>query len=227
MTAVDLNPYSPVDADPTLLPLLTLIEEAGGLDGVAPGMRLAEGTTVAELAEAPHTLLRELVAEHAERWNAPLHVAATLWWKGFAYWSTVPVALGWALNGTLPALTAANTVVRRLPQEPHLLLGMREPAAATDVRSLLLDLHTPLIDALAKATRAGRRNLWGSVAESLARPLTAYAPLLPGAPDAAALLAEAGAPIAGLMEPDTGRRRTCCLWVTLPGAEACASCCLR
>ncbi|WP_106403662.1 (2Fe-2S)-binding protein [Actinocorallia populi] len=227
MTAVDLRPHSPADADSSLLPLLALIEESGGLEGTAPGLRLAEGMTVAELAEAPYTLLGEMVEEHAARWNAPRHVAATLWWKGFAYWSTVPVALGWALNGRVPALTADNTLVQRLPDEPHMRLGMREPATTTDVRAVLLDLHTPLIDALAKLARAGRRNLWGSVAESLTRPLSAYAPLLPGTPDAAGLLEQAGAPVSGLMELDPARRRTCCLWVTLPGAEACATCCLN
>ncbi|MEO3787942.1 (2Fe-2S)-binding protein [Actinocorallia sp. B10E7] len=230
MTAINVSPYSPADSDPSLLPLLALLEEAasaGGVPGIAPGLHLQEGVTVRELATPPYTALGEMVEEAAAQWNAPRHVAATLWWKGFAYWSTAPVALGWALNGVFPALTADDTLVRRLPHEPRLLVGARDLVPATDVRAILLDLHTPLIDALARVARAGRRNLWGSVAESLTHPLSAFAPLLPGTPDAAGLLARAGAPVSGLMELDPDRRRTCCLWVTLPDAEACATCCLN
>jgi hypothetical protein len=227
MTAVRIGTHSPGDADLTLLPLLDLFEAGGGLEGVAPGLRLAEGVTVAELAQPPYTALGAMVEAYGARWGAPRHVAATLWWKGFAYWTTVPIALGWALNGALPALTAENTRVLPLSEEPYMLLGMCEPRPATDVRATLLDLHTPLIEALARTARAGRRNLWGSVAESLTRPLADYAPLLPGTPDARALLDMAGPPVSGLMDLEPARRRTCCLWVTLPGAEACATCCLK
>jgi len=226
MTAVRVVPHSS-DADLSLLPLLDLFEAGGGMPGVAPGLRLAEGMTVAELARPPYTELGEIVEAYGRRWDAPRHVAATLWWKSFAYWTTVPIALGWALNGAVPALTAENTRVLPLSDEPYMLLGMHEPRLAADVRATLLDLHTPLIDALAKTARAGRRNLWGSVAESLTRPLADYARLLPGRPDARALLDLAGEPVSGLMELAPARRRTCCLWVTLPGAEACATCCLK
>lgn len=227
MTVVDAVPQT--GTDPALGPLLGLLEAAaatGGLPGVAPGLRERGGLTVRELATPPYTTLEELIGEAADRWNAPRHVAATLWWKGFAYWATVPISLGWALNGVFPALTADTAAVRPLPDEPHLLVGARALLPATDVRGTLQALHAPLIDALAGLARAGRRNLWGSVAESLTHPLAVFADLLPGAPDAAALLAAAGAPVAGLMELDPARRRTCCLWVTLPDAEACATCCL-
>ncbi|GAA2737631.1 (2Fe-2S)-binding protein [Actinocorallia aurantiaca] len=230
MTATEVGPYSPSGTDPTLLPLISLIEAAsatGGIPSIAPGLRLDEGMTVRELATAPYTVLGELIEETAAQWNAPRHVAATLWWKGFSYWSTAPIALGWALNGFFPALTADNTLVQRLSGEPRFVVGTRDLVPATDVRATLLDLHTPLIDALAKTARAGRRNLWGSVAESLTHPLSVFAELLPGTPDAAALLALAGAPVSGLMELNPARRRTCCLWATLPDAEACATCCLN
>ncbi len=230
MTAIDVRPYRLDDSvDPSLRPLLALLETvaaAGDLPALAPGLGEAEGMTVRELATAPYTALDEIIEAEMALWNAPRHVAATLWWKSFAYWSAIPIALGWALNGTFPSFTAENTLIRVLPDEPRMLLGMRELAPATDVRATLQALHAPLIEALAKLTRAGRRNLWGSVAESLTRPLTSFAELLPGSPDPAALLERAGAPVSGLMEAGTGRRRTCCLWVTLPGNEACASCCL-
>ncbi|MDX6740088.1 (2Fe-2S)-binding protein [Actinocorallia sp. A-T 12471] len=214
----------------TLQPFLALLgtlTESGDLPGAAPGLRQRDGLTVAQLATTHRDALDAMVTAHSARWNAPRHVGATLWWKGYAYWTTVPLALSWAVTGSFPAWTADTLLVRDLgEEEPHMRIGTAdEPGVTTDLAALLAGLHGPLIDALADVARAGRRNLWGSVAESLTRPLTAYADLLPPV-SPADLLASAGRPVRDLMELDPPRRKTCCLWVTLPDAEACGTCCL-
>ncbi|MCD0452917.1 hypothetical protein LO762_27605 [Actinocorallia sp. API 0066] len=214
----------------TLQPLLSLLgtlAASGDLPGTAPGLRETGGTTVTQLATTHRDTLDAMVTRHSARWNAPRHVGATLWWKGYAYWTTVPIALSWSLTGMFPAFTPDTLRVRDLgEEEPHMRIGTAsDVGTTTDLAGLLSTLHGPLIDALAEVARAGRRNLWGSVAESLTRPVTAYAHLLPPA-DPAELLALAGRPVRDLMELDPPRRRTCCLWVTLPETEACGTCCL-
>ncbi|ROO84515.1 FhuF-like iron-sulfur protein [Actinocorallia herbida] len=214
----------------TLQPLMALFEtfaETDELPGIGPALRETGGLTVTQLATTHRDALDTMVTAHAARWNAPRHVGATLWWKNYAYWASIPLALSWAATGAFPAWTADTLRVCDLDEEyPHMRIGTAEaPGSTTDLAALLDGLHTPLIDALADVARAGRRNLWGSVAESLTRPLTTYAELLPPV-DAADLLAMAGRPVRDLMELDPPRRKTCCLWVTLPEAEACGTCCL-
>lgn len=219
-------PSPPREATAPLAALRGLLGTAD-LPGVAPGLIAASGVTVAELSAPPYVLLDEFVQQVADRWNAPRHVAAAVWWKSFAYWTVLPVSLGWALDRTFPAFTPETTMVDCFPDEPYMRIGATRLAAATDVRATLTGLHTPLIDALHALDRIGRRNLWGSVAEALTQPLVTYRDQLPGEPDRAELLALAGPPVTGLMQLDPPRRRTCCLWVTLPDADACSTCTVR
>ncbi|GHE38475.1 hypothetical protein GCM10017673_46040 [Streptosporangium violaceochromogenes] len=215
--------------------------ETGWPAGLAPGLR-AEGEgwhPAAELAAPPYGRLGRMVEETGRRWDAPPHVAAALWWKGFSYWTTLPVAMSWATERRVPLMTARNTMLRPLPDEPRLQVALNAPAAgggdagdgelgALIRETLLEDLHAPLIEALHALTRAGRRGLWGSVAEALVHPLISYAGDLLDDPagQALTLLRSVGGPVAGLMELPALRRRTCCLWVTLPGREACSTCCV-
>ncbi|MBB2912761.1 ferric iron reductase protein FhuF [Streptosporangium becharense] len=212
--------------------------EAGLSPALAPGLR-AEGPgwyAASELAAPTYHRLSELVEEIRREQEAPLHVAAALWWKGFAYWTTFPVVMGWAINRHVPLMTAENTVLHSSPGEPRLRVGLGEPLAATGgaaelgaiIRETLLeDLHAPIVEALHALTRTGRRGLWGSTAEAFAHPLVSYArDLLDDPADAAAtLLRSTGGPVTGLLETPSMRRRTCCLWVTLPGRDACSTCC--
>lgn len=212
----------------TLSPLTDLLRGAGQLGFslcVEPDLIAREGISVRELATPPYDTLNGFVQQAAERSEAPIHVGATLWWKSYAYWTTLPIALGWALNRTFPGFTPENTLVSCFEPEPHLMVGITELDEAKDVRQTLVNLHTPLIDALHKSSRAGKRNLWGSVAESLTQPLVAFKDFLPPGADPAAILAEAGRPVSALMDLDPPRRRTCCLYMTLPGKEACDTCC--
>ncbi|WP_067461051.1 (2Fe-2S)-binding protein [Actinomadura macra] len=231
-----------VAAEDALEPLFRWMRTAADSDGplgVAPGLRATgDGwSTAAELATAPHERLGVLIAEAGRRWEAPPHVAAALWWKHFSYWTVLPVAMGWALNRRLPVLTAETTMLRTPAAEPRMQIAISELRVATgDVdelgtiigATLLRDLHAPLIDALHALTMTGRRGLWGSVAEALADPLFSFAGDILDDPGAAArtLLESIGEPVADLVDLPALRRRTCCLWVTLPGGDACPTCCV-
>ncbi|WP_067490523.1 hypothetical protein [Actinomadura hibisca] len=219
--------------------------------GVEPALRA--GAAPGLLAATDPRLPGALTAKAATRWDAPPHIAAALAWKGYAYWTALPVALGWALNRRVPLFPADATLVRVLDEAPYLVVGLREVSVAVTaadpcaggpgtvvvpdeaallalVRDVLLRGHyVPFVRALRTATRAGERGLWGTAAEALASPV---AHAVPGAADAVrALLDGLGAPVAGLVEltadPPSVRRRTCCQWVKLSGNTACSTCCLN
>ncbi|MBP2707833.1 (2Fe-2S)-binding protein [Microbispora sp. RL4-1S] len=223
-----------------------LAAERGGVLGVLPGL-LADDSPgwlpVADLVREPYEGLRLLVDRTAERWGAPPHVAAALLWKTYGYWHTLPMALGWALERRVPLMRFGDTVVKEsaagvtvaatrvtvavLPGDP--LAGtpgtVVVPDAATAVREALADGQRPLITALGALTKVGERTLWGSTAEAVVHPLV----LLGDQAGAARLLEDIGPPVAGLVtaEGDGFRRRTCCLWITLPEADPCSTCCVR
>lgn len=217
-----------------------------GVLGVAPSL-LATGpgwTPAAELARPPYGELRRLIAQTAARYDAPAHVGAALLWKTYAYWHVLPMATGWALNRRVPimrfgdtrfrespagvTLAATRLTVAVLPDDP--CAGAPGTVVTTDlaavIREALRDGQLPLIQAIGGLTRLGARNLWGSTAESFAGPLADFG--LPYA-DLAGLLAAIGEPVAGLLAlaPGGYRRKTCCLWVTLPGKEPCTTCCVQ
>lgn len=152
-------------------------------------------------------------------------------------------------------MSARDTVVRPLDEAPFVVVGLREARLAVTagdpcagapgtvtvpdeaallalVRGVLVRDHlAPLIGELRARTRTGERGLWGSVAESLAAPLYGHGSALPGAAGAVRdLLDGLGPPVAGLVEPSGEppgvRRRTCCLWASLPDRSPCPSCCL-
>lgn len=223
-----------------------LAAERDGVLGVVPGLIADDApgwTPAAELAREPYDGLRSLVDETAHRWGSPDHVAAALLWKEFGYWHTLPMIMGWVLARRIPLMRLGDTLVKSspagltiaaravtvavLPDDP--LAGTPGTVvvdrAAAGIREVLLDTQRPLIEALAVLTRAGTRGLWGSTAEAIAHTLVAH-----GHPDEAIpLLDEIGPPVAGLVVPEGAglRRRTCCLWLTLPSAEACPTCCIR
>jgi len=201
--------------------------ERGGVLGVEPDLVIdpdASWTPVAELLREPYTLLNELVEETAARWNAPRHVGAALLWKTYGYWHTLPMALGWALDGRVPIMRPADTYVR--PSEAGVSIAASHvtwTSGADAIAASLAESQAPLVRALSSMARVGERTLWGSTAEAFAHPLTLF---VPG--DYMALLKQLGKPVDGLVEPagDGYFRRTCCLWIALPDAEPCASCCV-
>ncbi|MFG1945158.1 hypothetical protein [Nonomuraea sp. NPDC048826] len=201
--------------------------ERGGVLGVEPGLVIEPDeswTAVADLVREPYLLLGELVDETAARWKAPRHVGAALFWKTYGYWHTLPMALGWALGEGVPIMKLADTYVKRSDAGVTVAATRVTWAEGADaIGAALAESQRPLVRALGSMVRVGERTLWGSTAEAFAHPLTQ---LVPG--DYMELLRQIGEPVDGLIEPagDGFFRRTCCLWITLPDAEPCASCCV-
>jgi ferric iron reductase protein FhuF len=199
----------------------------GGVIGVEPGLVIEPDeswTPATELTRAPYTLLGELVDQTAARWNAPRHVGAALFWKTYGYWHTVPMALGWALDGRVPIMRQADTYFKVSDAGVTIAAtGVTWTTGAGAIGQALAESQQPLVEAISAIAKVGERTLWGSTAEAFAHPLTQ---IVPG--DYMGLLKEIGKPVDGLVEPagDAYFRRTCCLWVTLPDAEACGSCCV-
>lgn len=225
--------------------LSNLATKRGGVLGVLPGLvanNSSEWVCAAELVREPYAGLLGLVDETADRWGAPRHVAATLLWKTYTYWHTLPMVLGWSLERRVPLMRLGDTLVRSsaagvtiaaltvtvavLPDDP--LAGTPGTVVVADlaaaIRGALIESQRPLITALCALTRVGERNLWGSTAEAIVHPLLEHGPYA----EAARLLKEIGPPVDGLICPDGDgyRRRTCCLWVTLPDADPCSTCCV-
>jgi ferric iron reductase protein FhuF len=205
--------------------------ERGGVLGVLPSLVVPPDepgwTPAAELTREPYTLLGELIDETAARWNAPRHVGAALFWKTYCYWHTMPLVLGWALGRRVPVFE--GTVFRR--SEAGVTIAATSVTVSKDVGggvegdaggavgAALEREQAPIIRAISGLTRIGERTLWGSTAEAVAHPLAGLA-------DPRPLLRELS--LDDLLEwtAEGYRRRTCCLWITLPGAEACTTCCV-
>ncbi|GAA3553066.1 hypothetical protein GCM10022419_036850 [Nonomuraea rosea] len=199
----------------------------GGVLGVEPALVIEPDetwTAVTELLREPYTLLDELITQTAARWNAPHHVGAALFWKTFGYWHTLPMALGWALDGRVPVMRLADTYFK--VSDAGVTIAATRVSWTSGARAIgdaLAEAQSPLIRAINSMAKVGERTLWGSTAEAFAHPLTTIAP-----GDYMTLLREIGKPVDGLVEPVDGGyfRRTCCLWITLPDVEACGSCCV-
>lgn len=198
-----------------------------GIIGVEPGLVIEPDeswTAVEELAREPYTVLDGLIAETAERWNAPRHVGAALFWKTFGYWHTMPLALGWALDGRVPVMRLADTYFK-VSDAGVTIAATRVSweSGVEPIRAALAESQQPLVKAISARAKVGERTLWGSTAEAFAHALTSIVKA-----DYMELLREIGRPVDGLVEPsdDGFFRRTCCLWVTLPEAEPCGTCCV-
>lgn len=197
-----------------------------GVVGVEPSLVIepdASWTAVRELLREPYTLLLGMVDETAARWNAPRHVGAALLWKTYGYWHTMPMALGWAIDGRVPIMKLDDTYFKVSGAGVTLAATSVRWGSVDDIPEALAESQAPLVKAIGALARVGERTLWGSTAEAFAHPLTN---LVPG--DYMRLLREIGPPVDGLIEPAGERyfRRTCCLWITLPDVEACSTCCV-
>ncbi|MFC5830134.1 hypothetical protein [Nonomuraea insulae] len=207
--------------------LQRIADERGGVLGVEPALVIEPDeswTPVSELTREPYTLLGRLVDETAARWNAPRHVGAALFWKTYGYWHTLPMALGWALDGRVPVMRPADTYFKESGAGVTLAATrVSWGTGAAPIAEALRESQQPLVEAIGALAKVGDRTLWGSTAEAIAHPLTS---IVPG--DYMRLLKELGRPLDGLVEPagDGYFRRTCCLWIALPDVEPCGSCCV-
>ncbi|GAA0585689.1 hypothetical protein GCM10010172_83620 [Paractinoplanes ferrugineus] len=228
-----------------LAALRSIFGTADRLPGVTPGLLVHDAAGWTPAARLAGDLLPVLLARAERRWRAQPHVAASLAWKAYTYWLTLPAVLGFAVARRVPLLTGdavlvrfddprtlvtlgvrADVAVAVLPGDPfagrpgvEVVAGAGELLAA--LRRSLLDEHLmPLLDAL-QVTRIGRRVLLGSLASAMAYGLTRTPE--PAGPVLAAL------GLGGLVEivpPGVVQRRTCCLAFTLAQPKLCTDCCL-
>lgn len=115
MTLTSTDPLAP------LVAFLDRLNREWTRLGVAADLRpdpAVRWEPMCDFAEPPYAGLRAMVEQTAAMSRAPDHVAAALLWKTYAYWTALPVVLGWALNRRVPLVTLASTVVCR-SETPH------------------------------------------------------------------------------------------------------------
>jgi ferric iron reductase protein FhuF len=195
---------------------------------VTEGVPWQPATRFADPAGVLHT---GLLTRPQRDWDAAAHTAAALAWKAYCWWLVSPAASACAEGRAVPDLRADNVEVALHEQHPYIefrvlddtpLPGPDVPAA---MRAGLLDAHlAPVAGALARATRIGRRTLWGSVADAVAQPL-----LRRGDPAAAEWLLErlGIADLVTIVDDTRLMRHTCCQAVCVPRLGICDSCPVR
>jgi len=198
-----------------------------------------------------------LLRSAADRWHAPPHAAATLAWKSYSYWASLPVVLSWATARRVPLLSAESTYALVHDEAPFLRIGVSDvpfavlrgdrlaqvtgsvvvesdEALLAVLREVLLDRHLgPLLDAIRTEVHVGRRTLLGSVASGVAYGIIRAAAAIPAPADV--LLADLlrALDLDDLVEitrTPAGlavQRKTCCLAFTLDEPKICSGCCIR
>jgi ferric iron reductase protein FhuF len=104
------------------------------LEGWTPATDLVSGAA-----------LPELFAVAARRWNAQLHAAATLAWKSYTYWLTLPVVLSWATNRRVPLVDPHNILVRLDTGSPLLQVGFRRLQLAVPTGDPMVQAPEPYV----------------------------------------------------------------------------------
>jgi hypothetical protein len=198
-----------------------------------------------------------LLKAAAHRWNAPPHAAATLAWKSYSYWASLPVILSWAAGRRVPLLTADDTYALLHPHQPFLRIGVAdvsfavlpgdplgqlagsvvvdsEEALLATLRRVLLDEQLePLLDAIRAEVHVGRRTLLGSIASGVSYGIIRAGEAVQGSTAdlldrlLAALDLEDLVDIGREPSGLTVQRKTCCLAFTLDEPKICSGCCIR
>ncbi|MEU6072735.1 IucA/IucC family C-terminal-domain containing protein [Micromonospora sp. NPDC047074] len=194
-----------------LAPVTAALRGMFGTDdvpGLAPGLLVRD-----EVSWSPATTLvdgtrlPEFLRSASSRWGGTPHACAALAWKGYSYWTALPVVLGWASARRVPLLDPADvliqfeehgplltmglrrsTTVAVLPSDPLALSGPPEVRVVADeaellrvLRASLLDAHlAPMVAAIQAQVRIGARTLLGSVASGIAHGILRAADGLPG-----------------------------------------------
>jgi ferric iron reductase protein FhuF len=169
-----------------------------------------------------------LLARPQREWGAAAHTAAALAWKAYCWWLVSPAVQACAEGRAVLDLRADNVEVALHAEHPYVEFRVLDdtplpgPDALPGLRATLLDAHlAPVIDALVRATRIGRRTLWGSVADTAAQPLLQRA----DPAGAARLLERLGLDDLLTITGDTcAVRRTCCQAVVVAGLGICDTC---
>lgn len=212
-----------------------------------PGSALADGSRIGEL-----------LADSARLWGGSPHASAALAWKTYCYWVLVPAVLGYVSARRVPLLEADNFVFTISEDEPMFSGRQIRPRFAVlrddpmahapgvevvsgeaelleRMRSSLFEGHLdPVLEAIRREVRIGRRTLLGSLASGIA-----YATVncSSAGRDSAEVVAKnllEAFDVAELVDVATDehgrlvyRRHTCCLAFTIDGCGTCATCCVQ
>jgi hypothetical protein len=113
--------------DPIMAVLRTTSVTRQQAAGLAPGLLVADAAEdwlpASSLIDG--TRLPELLAAARDRWHAAPHAAASLAWKAYSYWLSLPVVVGWAAARRVPLVDPADVLVRFSDQGPLVAIGLR------------------------------------------------------------------------------------------------------
>jgi hypothetical protein len=237
-------------------PAVNALVVMDGTKAIQFGVRPADGwLTAARLIEPAG--LELMLAAAARRWRATPHASATLAWKSYSYWASLPTVLSWAAARRVPLLSAQTTYAQFHDEAPFLSIGVAtvpfavlpsdslagqpgtivvadEDALLATLRTALLERHLiPLLDAIRSEVNVGRRTLLGSVASGIAYGMIRASDALPGSThDSLLSLLEALEldDLVDICATESGlsvQRKTCCLAFTLDEPKICSGCCIR
>jgi Ferric iron reductase FhuF-like transporter len=254
-TAVVDEPLAPVTAT-----LRAMFGTSTELPGLAPDLLVPDLSGWMPADRLAGDALPVLLDAARRRWHAQPHAAAALAWKSYTYWLALPAVLGFASARRVPLLTGSNVLIHFADSRPLVTVGLRadtpvavlagdplalsglpqvrvvpdEAALLAQLRASLLDQHLdPVLDAIHRTVRLGKRTLLGSLASGVAYGVLRSADVLPGpsAETIGKLLTALGVEDLIELVPDaTGKldvqRKTCCLAFTLPTPKICRGCCI-
>jgi hypothetical protein len=252
---VSEEPLAPVTAT-----LRAMFGTSTELPGLAPDLLVPDPAGWTPSARLAGDALPGLLDSARRRWSAQPHAAAALAWKSYTYWLALPAVLGFASARRVPLLTNTNVLMHFADPRPLVTLGLRadtpvavlasdplalsgrpdvrvvpdEAALLAELRASLLDEHlSPMLDAIHRTVRLGKRTLLGSLASGVSYAVLRSADVLPGPSAETIWKLLTALDVEDLVElvPDaTGKldvqRKTCCLAFTLPSPKVCRGCCI-
>jgi ferric iron reductase protein FhuF len=231
------------------------------LRGMRPwldGAKAPEGVHLpgSDLADA--AAVGELLADSARIWGGSPHASAALAWKTYCYWVLVPAVLGYISVRRVPLLEADNFVFTisddepmfsgrqirprfavlagdALAGSPDVEVAANESALLGLARASLFEAHLdPVLEAIRREVRIGRRTLLGSLASGIAYATASCSSAGREPAEAVAGDLLAAFDVADLVDVSTDehgrllyRRHTCCLAFTIDGCGTCSTCCVQ
>ncbi|WP_020522900.1 (2Fe-2S)-binding protein [Catelliglobosispora koreensis] len=239
------------DTSAALRPLTVTLSAMGPQNGLASPLIVSDRLDWIQATELiDGTKLPALLSAARHRWGASAHAAATLAWKSYSYWVSMPAVLSWAAARRVPLMDAENVLVHINSGSPLLQAGLSslslavlpdDPLASSGnsgihvvpneedllkaLRVSLLDRHLdPLLDKIRDSVKLGRRTLAGSIASGVSYSLSRGGF---GHTEITTVLEALDLSDLVDLTPAGIHRKTCCLAFTLPQPKICAGCCLR
>ena len=178
------------------------------MQGIAPNLTVDDLTGwVPATALVTGERLDDLLDAARLRWRAAPHAAASLAWKCYSFWLSLPAVLGYATVRRVPLVRPGGVVVQWSTEQPFLRVGLTNVEVAVlpsdpilvhgvgpgirvvphknalldELRTALMDEHlTPILGHIRSRLHLGRRTLWGSLASGVAHGLSRAADVIPG-----------------------------------------------